>query len=108
MSTIAPPMSAQSTLSGGQAGGASMPVIHDSMSQDEMKEAAAEFEAMFLGQMLAQMFTGVDVEPPFGGGHGEEMYRSLMIDEYGKAIADNGGIGIADAVMRELIQMQES
>ena len=31
----------------------------------------------------------------FGGGSGEEMYRSLLNQEYGKAIATRGSMGIA-------------
>ena len=33
---------------------------------------------------------------------------SMMIDQYGQAMAKNGGIGIADAVERELLKMQET
>jgi hypothetical protein len=29
------------------------------------------------------------------------------VDEYGKAFARAGGIGIADAVLREILKMQE-
>jgi Rod binding domain-containing protein len=32
----------------------------------------------------------------------------MQVDEYGKAIAKNGGIGIADAVFREILRAQES
>ena len=32
------------------------------------------------------MFSGISTDGPFGGGEGEEMFRSLMIDQYGKAI----------------------
>jgi hypothetical protein len=45
---------------------------------------------------------------PFGGGFGEDVWRSQQVQEYGKAIAQNGGVGIADAVVRELIQAQEA
>jgi hypothetical protein len=31
-----------------------------------------------------------------------------MIQEYGKIAASNGGMGIADAVQREMIKMQEA
>ena len=30
-----------------------------------------------------------------------------MVDEMAKTIAKNGGIGIADSVMKELLRMQE-
>lgn len=71
------------------------------------RETAEDFEAFFLSQIFAQMFQGVDVDPVFGGGPGETIFRSLMIEEYGKAVAKNGGVGIADAVMQELIALQE-
>ena len=34
------------------------------------------------------------------------MFRSLMIDEYAKTMAHQGGFGLADAVTRELTRMQ--
>ena len=71
------------------------------------RETAEDFEAFFLAQMFSQMFEGIDTDPVFGGGPGETMFRSLMVQEYGKTVAQNGGIGIADAVMRELISLQE-
>lgn len=71
------------------------------------KEAAQQFEAMFVGQMLQHMWAGVDVDPEFGGGHGEEMWRSMLIDQYGKEIAKSGKLGIADSVMREMLKSQE-
>lgn len=72
------------------------------------KKAAQEFESVFLSQMLGSMFEGISSEPPFGGGQGEEMFRSLMIDEYGKSIAGQGGIGLADVVTRQLLKGQEA
>jgi peptidoglycan hydrolase FlgJ len=54
------------------------------------------------------MFTSVQVEAPFGGGHAEEMWRSLQVDEYGKMIARTGGIGVADAVFKEMLKIQEA
>jgi Rod binding domain-containing protein len=36
------------------------------------------------------------------------MFRSLMLDEYGKQIAAQGGIGLADTVTRELLKTQEA
>jgi len=78
-----------------------------SMSPDELREAARDFEAFYLARALEPMFEGLSSEAPFGGGMAEDMWRSLLIDEYGKAIAKAGGIGIADAVVRGLIDLQE-
>ncbi len=71
------------------------------------RKAAQDFEAVFLSQMFGQMFQGVATDTMFGGGAAEEMFRPLLIDEYGKQLAKRGGVGIADAVMRSLITQQE-
>ena len=60
-----------------------------------------------LAQMLQPMFAGLDTEGPFGGGNAERIYRSLLVQEYGKALASRGGIGLADAVAQEMIRLQE-
>ncbi|MCB1563110.1 MAG: rod-binding protein [Alphaproteobacteria bacterium] len=69
--------------------------------------AANEFEAMFLSEMMKPMFEGLSTEAPFGGGKGEEIFRGMMIQEYGKMLSGTGRIGIADAVRAEMIRMQE-
>ncbi|WP_436637312.1 rod-binding protein [Microbaculum sp. FT89] len=75
---------------------------------ESVRQAAQEFESVFLNTMLSQMFAGVSTDGPFGGGHGEEMFRSLLLEEYGANIAAAGGIGIADDVARELLSLQEA
>ncbi|MBK1697715.1 rod-binding protein [Rhodovibrio salinarum] len=70
-------------------------------------KAAQDFEAMFIAQMLKPMFQGLSTEGMFGGGKGEEMYRSLLVEEYGKTIAQAGGVGIADQVKAEMLKLQE-
>ena len=70
-------------------------------------KAAKDFEAVFIGQMVSAMFEGVKSDGPFGGGYGETIFRSLMIDHYAKTIADQGGFGLADQVKREILRLQE-
>lgn len=52
---------------------------------------AREFEAVFLTTMLNQMFSGLETDGPFHGGHAEEQFRSLMVEELGNSIAQAGG-----------------
>lgn len=73
----------------------------------QAKRAAQNFEAQFLSQMVEHMFTGIESDGMFGGGQGEEMFRSMMYDEFGKILARNGGVGIAAAVQRDLLKAQE-
>ncbi|TNE66541.1 MAG: hypothetical protein EP335_03465 [Alphaproteobacteria bacterium] len=72
------------------------------------REAAEQFEAVFLSQMLAPMFSTVETDSMMGGGPGEEVFRSMMVEEVGKQVARRGGIGIADQVYREILKMQEA
>ena len=72
------------------------------------RKVAEEFEAFFLGQMLKPMFEGIEVKKPFGGGPAEDLWRNMQVEEYGKSLARAGGIGIADAVFKEIIRMQEA
>lgn len=73
----------------------------------EAKEAATEFEAFFMTQMLEQMFKDIPVDGPFGGGYGEGVFRSFLLKEYAQVLTKAGGIGIADMVNRELLNLQE-
>jgi peptidoglycan hydrolase FlgJ len=69
-------------------------------------KAANDFEGMFLTQMLQPMFETVPVDSEFGGGHGEEVMRSFLVQEYGKIVAKSGTINIAAAVKNEMIRAQ--
>jgi len=71
-------------------------------------KTAQDFEAFFLSQVFDNMFTGLGTDPMFGGGNGETVYRSLLLQEYSKVAAKSGGVGIADAVQREILRTQET
>jgi Rod binding domain-containing protein len=75
---------------------------------ERLRKVAEDFEAVFLSQMLKPMFANLGAEKPFGGGSGEDMWRSLQVDEFGKAISRKGGIGIADNIFREMLKLQEA
>lgn len=77
-------------------------------NEKQLRQTAEDFEAVFLGQMLKPMFETVSTDGMFSGGHAEEVYRGMMVDEVGKSIAKNGGLGIADSVYRELLKLQEA
>ncbi len=77
------------------------------VNKDKIQETAKDFEAVFLSQMLSHMFSGIKSDGIFGGGQAEEIYRSMMINEYGKQIADAGGLGIADEIAKFMLEVQE-
>ena len=76
---------------------------------EKIDEVAREFEAVFLSEMLKPMFTdSTMVDAPLSGGKGEEIFRGMMVQEYGKILAQTGGIGLADHVREQMISMQEA
>jgi peptidoglycan hydrolase FlgJ len=75
---------------------------------EQIDETAREFEAVFLSQMLQHMFAEVDLNPMSEEkSPGDDIYKSMLIDEYAKILAQTGGIGVADFVKREMIALQE-
>ncbi len=77
------------------------------MDKTAAREAAEQFEAVFLSQMLQPMFETVPTDSFMGGGQAESVYRGMMVEEMGKSLAKQGGIGIADSVYREILKLQE-
>ena len=74
----------------------------------KIEDTARDFEAMFVSEMMKPMFEGISTEAPFGGGKGEEIFRSILLQEYGKIMAQTGSIGVAGSVKEQMIQMQET
>lgn len=70
------------------------------------RAAAEEFEAVFLAQVLRSMNAGIGGPGPFGEGD-NEAWSDMLQDEYAKLISRSGGIGVADALLREMLKMQE-
>lgn len=73
---------------------------------EAMKKAADEFESMMLSELLGPMFNALDADGIGGGGSGEKMFRPMLVDNYAKGMVANGGIGIAQSVLAELVRMQ--
>ena len=65
-----------------------------------------EFERMFIAQMLAPMFADLGADAPFHGGASEEAFRPMLLEHYAKAVGAGGGVGVADAVTREILKLQ--
>ncbi len=92
-----------------QAQSKSNAALADAMSSGDQKridDAALDFESVFLTEMLKPMFHMIEVDDTFGGGKGEEVFGDFLVQEYGKMIAKQGGIGLASQIKAELIKMQ--
>jgi Rod binding domain-containing protein len=71
-------------------------------------QAAHDFEAMAIGQLLQPMFDTVDAaHSAFGGGESETIWRPMLVDAIGKQMAAHGGIGLAVPVFNAMLRAQE-
>ena len=69
-------------------------------------KASKDFESSFLSVMLGQMFKDVNTQAPFGGGPGEDAFKSFMSDAMAKQMVKAGGIGLASSVQKEMLKLQ--
>ena len=106
-SSFSQTFSAQANLAMSQGQGQSLSAPASTNNQD-LRKAAVQFTGVFMSQMFSHMFEGIGTDTMFGGGQGEEMFRSMMIDKYGQAIEQRGGFGLAQAVTKELLKHQET
>lgn len=74
----------------------------------KLRAQAEELEGVFLNTLMSQMFSAVDTEGDFGGGFAEETWRSMQSEQYASAMAQTGGIGLADQLVGELLKIQEA
>ncbi|MGH1375715.1 MAG: rod-binding protein [Alphaproteobacteria bacterium] len=89
-----------------QASQTNAPQTKSAMNQKRVEESAREFEAVFLTEMMKPMFEGLETNDMFGGGKGEEIFRGVLLQEYGKEIAKKDIIGVQTQVQNKLIELQ--
>ena len=83
--------------------------LHDN-APDAAKtlKAARDFESMTINQMLQPMFQSSDVsQNMFSGGAGEQQFRPMLVEQIAKQMENNGGLGMTDAIDRQMLAMQE-
>jgi flagellar protein FlgJ len=80
-----------------------------SPASDKLRQQAVELEGVFLNTLMKEMFASVKTDPSaFGGGFAEETWRGMQAEQFASAMAETGGIGLADALMPDLLALQES
>jgi Rod binding domain-containing protein len=71
-----------------------------------IEKTAKEFESVFLSTAFQTLFSGVNTSEPFGGGEGEQAFKSFLMDAFAKQMTKAGGVGIATSVTQEMLKMQ--
>ncbi len=74
-----------------------------------VRQQAEEFEGIFLNTLTKQMFSSIKTdEDSMGGGFGEETWRSMQAEQLAATMSKNGGLGIADQLLPDLLALQEA
>lgn len=74
---------------------------------DRLMALARDLEASFLAEMLAHAGLG-ESRGGFGGGAGEEQFASMLRSEQARALAERGGIGLAETIFQSLVSRTET
>jgi flagellar protein FlgJ len=73
-----------------------------------IRTQAEELEGVFLNMLTKEMFASIKGDENFGGGFGEETWRSMQAEQLANTMAQGGGIGLADELMGQMIALQEA
>ncbi|MDD2539425.1 MAG: rod-binding protein [Desulfuromonadaceae bacterium] len=75
--------------------------------RQQAKKVSQDFEALFVGMMMKSMRATVGKDMLTGGGHGDEVYRSMLDQEYANAAAkQGGGLGLAKIIEKDIIRQE--
>lgn len=74
--------------------------------RQQAKKVSKDFEGLFIGMMLKSMRETVGKDKLTDGGHGEEVYRSILDQEYVAAAVKRGGFGLAKHIEKDIIRQE--
>lgn len=67
-----------------------------------LREATAEFESLFITQIMQAMRATVPESGLMGSGSGQRMFREMLDQELSRNVARSGGLGIGEILYRQL------
>lgn len=76
---------------------------HTDQAREKIRDLSQQFESIFLNLMLTAMRKSVPKSELMDGGNGEEIFRSMLDQEYAKSMAQRDMTGLARAIEASLI-----
>lgn len=73
---------------------------------EKLKETAQQFEAIFIQQMFKEMRRTIPQDGLIPRGNADEVYTQMQDLEAAKITAQQGGIGLAELMMQQLMKDQ--
>jgi Rod binding domain-containing protein len=81
--------------------GSLRPTAPEAPPRNELREAARQFEAFLVGQLLRTGSEPIAGKTPLDGGSAGRMYRELFLEEVARLAASRGDFGLADEIERQ-------
>ena len=76
------------------------------LNDRRLREKCSEFESLLYSTMLQSMRKTVDKCELFYGGQAEDIFTSMLDDEYAKILSKNSRNGVAEALYQQLKRQQ--
>ncbi len=70
--------------------------------KEQINKKAKDLEAVFISKMVDPMFPEGKESGLYGGHEGAGIYRAMMVQEYGKILEANNGLGLANNIASNL------
>lgn len=80
--------------------------VLDDKQRQKLKKISQDFEGIFVGMMMKSMRGTVGKDTLTGGGHGDDVYLSMLDQEYAAAAVKRGGFGLAKQLEKELVRQE--
>lgn len=74
----------------------------------ELYKAAKGMEANFMKEMLKNMRKTVQESPEMQNNQGYQLFRGMLDEQYAEKATNTQGIGIAEIIVRQVLEMQEN
>jgi flagellar protein FlgJ len=78
----------------------------DDERYEKTLEKTKDLEAVLVSVMIEPMFPHGKDSGLYGGGESSEIYRSMMIQQYGKVLSKSTNLGVAENIARKLTKQQ--
>jgi flagellar protein FlgJ len=75
--------------------------------REKLKKLSQEFESVFLDLVMQSMRKTIQKSELTDGGAGEEVFRSMLDQEYSKIISQQNLTGIAGTIEKDLLKLLE-
>ena len=80
---------------------------HKKVDEEKLKKACMDFESLFIYQVLKSMQQTVPKSGLLGEGPEKGIFESLFGQEWSKAMAHQGGLGLGKMLYKQMLRSEE-